>query len=223
MAFSIGADVASRPSLRAQVERALSAAIVSGQLEPGELLTVPTLAVKFEVSATPVREALLDLAHRGLVEPVRNKGFRVTAVSDAELESLAKIRLLLEPPSMRDLAPNFDLGREAEMRELADRITQGATEVDLKLYLEADVEFHSRLTSMLGNPLLTQLVDDLRTRARLTNLQRMAESGHLDASAAEHHELLDALVAHDMELAEEIMRRHVGHTVGIWAGRAETE
>ena len=50
----------------------------------------------------------------------------------------------------------------------------------------------------------------------------MAESGRLATSAAEHYELLDALVAHDAELAEEIMRRHVGHTVGIWAGREES-
>ena len=75
---------------------------------------------------------------------------------------------------------------------------------------------------MVGNPLLTDMVSDLRTRARLGNLKKMAESGRLATSAAEHYELLDALVAHDAELAEEIMRRHVGHTVGIWAGREES-
>jgi DNA-binding GntR family transcriptional regulator len=219
--FSLNADVAERPSLRAQVERALSAAVVSGQLEPGQLLTVPTLAVEFKVSATPVREALLELARRGLVEPVRNKGFRVTEVSEQELESVAEIRMLLEPPSMRRLAPEFDPARADEMRELADRIKQGAEERDLKLYLEGDLDFHARLTSMLGNPLLTEMVNDLRARARLGNLQRMAESGHLAASAAEHHELIEALLQHDADLAEEIMRRHVGHTVGIWVGRAE--
>jgi DNA-binding GntR family transcriptional regulator len=129
--------------------------------------------------------------------------------------------MLLEPPSMRRLAPEFDPARADEMRELADRIKQGAEERDLKLYHEGDLDFHARLTSMLGNPLLTEMVNDLRARARLGNLQRMAESGHLAASAAEHHELIEALLQHDADLAEEIMRRHVGHTVGIWVGRAE--
>ena len=222
MVFAKAADIQNPPSLREQVERSISAAITAGQLEPGELLTVPTLASDFEVSATPVREALLELARRGFLDPVKNKGFRVTDVSDDELESIANIRLLLEPPTMGAIASGFDVGKGAEMRELADRIQQGAETNDLKLYLECDVEFHARLTDMVGNPLLTDMVSDLRTRARLGNLKKMAESGRLATSAAEHYELLDALVAHDAELAEEIMRCHVGHTVGIWAGREES-
>lgn len=221
MVFVSTAEIQNQPSLRSQVERAISAAIVSGELEPGELLTVPTLAVKFEVSATPVREALLELVQRGFVEPVRNKGFRVTEVSVKELTALADIRMLLEPPIMKQLAALFEVGEEPVMRELADQILRGAESGDLKLYLEGDMEFHSRLTAMLGNPILTDMVNDLRARARLSNLKKMAESGHLATSAAEHYELLDALVAHDADAAEEVMRRHIGHTVGIWAGREE--
>ena len=221
MVFAKTADIKNPPSLREQVERSISAAITSGQLEPKELMTVPTLASDFEVSATPVRESLLELARRGFLEPVKNKGFRVTDVSEDELHSIANIRMLLDPPTMGAIAPGFDVSRESEMRELADRIQEGAETNDLKLYLECDVEFHARLTDMVGNPLLTDMISDLRARARLRNLKRMAESGRLAASAAEHYELLDALVSQDAKLAEEIMRRHVGHTVGIWAGREE--
>ncbi|WP_375001301.1 GntR family transcriptional regulator [Aeromicrobium sp. CTD01-1L150] len=218
MSLGLEAAPARRTSLRSHVERTLSAAIISGQLKPGDLLTVPTLAAEFEVSATPVREALLDLAGRGLVESVRNKGFRVTAVSDDQVQHIADIRMLLEPPAMARLAPDFDPATEPEMRELADQITQGARDGDIKAYLESDVEFHRRLTDMLGNPMLTGIVNDLRTRARLSNLERMAASGLLDASAAEHHELLDALVEGDADGAEAVMRRHIAHTAGIWAG-----
>ena len=116
MVFAKTADIKNPPSLREQVERSISAAITSGQLEPKELLTVPTLASDFEVSATPVREALLELARRGFLEPVKNKGFRVTDVSEDELHSIANIRMLLEPPTMGAIAPGFDVSRESEMR-----------------------------------------------------------------------------------------------------------
>ena len=94
-------------NLRAHVEQALSAAIITGELAPGTLLTVPTLATQFEVSATPVREAVLDLESRGFVESVRNKGFRVTEVSPESLRQIAEVRQLLEPPAMEQLARNF--------------------------------------------------------------------------------------------------------------------
>lgn len=221
MTFGMEAVPVRGVSLRRHVEQTVSAAIISGKLKPGDLLTVPTLATEFEVSATPVREALLDLAGRGLVTSVKNKGFRVTEVSDDQIRNIADIRLLLEPPAMRRLAPGFDPAAEAEIRKLADQISAGAREGDLRAYLAVDIEFHSRLTAMLGNPMLTEMVDDLRTRARLSNLERMAAAGLLAESAAEHHELLDALLAHDADLAEAVMRRHLGHTVGIWAGKDE--
>ncbi|HSA52260.1 MAG TPA: GntR family transcriptional regulator, partial [Yinghuangia sp.] len=73
------ARLGERLSLREQVARAIRAALVAGEMRPGVVYSAPGLATRFGVSATPVREALLDLAKDGLVEPVRNKGFRVRA------------------------------------------------------------------------------------------------------------------------------------------------
>ena len=223
MSFSASAVKIQHTSLRDQVESAVSTAIISGQLSPGTLVTVPTLAAEFAVSATPVREALLELAGRGLLEPVRNKGFRVTEVSQEDVHNIADVRMYLEPEAMYKLAPQFDSQHEPSLREIAEQISTGAETGDLETYLRCDVEFHSQLTAMLNNPLLTELVNDLRTRARLSNLELMAERGLLKESADEHHELLDALVAGDAETAREIMRRHIRHTAGIWAGNIEDQ
>src|SRR5882672_10851460 len=64
-------------SLRDQVRRSLEAAMVAGELRPGELYSAPALGERFGVSATPVREAMLDLARDGFVVAERNRGFRV--------------------------------------------------------------------------------------------------------------------------------------------------
>jgi DNA-binding GntR family transcriptional regulator len=208
-------------SLRVRVERTLSLAIISGELAPGALLTVPRLAEQFAVSATPVREAILDLEKRGFVEPVRNKGFRVTAVSDDLLHDIVEIRLLLEPPAMARLAASFPADRLASLREQADEIVAGARAGDLTAYLLADQRFHLELTALLGNPVLVETIAELRARTRLVGLVSLVETSMLDVSAAEHHRLLDDLAAGNADAAADLMRQHIRHAIGWWAGKAE--
>ncbi|MFC6356821.1 GntR family transcriptional regulator [Luethyella okanaganae] len=223
MSISAIKPVAQPASLRAHVESMLSMAIISGELAPGTLLTVPTLAIQFDVSATPVREAMLDLEGRGFVEPVRNKGFRVTAVSDEVLRELVEVRQLLEPPAMEELARHFPTNHLSELEDLADQIVFGARTGDLRAYLEADQRFHLALTRMLGNRILVDMVADLRSRTRLVGLSAMLESSRLDESAAEHHELLGYLKTGDSAAARALMHRHIHHAVGWWAGNPEVD
>ena len=77
-------------SLREQVAGALRAAIVSGELEPGDVYSAPALGAKFGVSATPVREAMLDLVRENLVTTVPNKGYRVTTMDEADLDDITE-------------------------------------------------------------------------------------------------------------------------------------
>ncbi|AMB57623.1 GntR family transcriptional regulator [Microterricola viridarii] len=210
-------------SLRAHVEKALSAAIISGELAPGTLLTVPTLAAQFDVSATPVREAMLDLEGRGFVESVRNKGFRVTEMSEDALRELAEVRLLLEPPAMERLAASFPLEHVPAFQAQAARIVAAAAAGDLRAFLEADREFHLDLTRLLGNTLLVDTIAELRARTRMLGLAAIVDSEKLAESAAEHAELLGHLAAGDGAAAGELMRRHIGHTTGWWAGNAEAD
>lgn len=210
-------------SLRTRVERTLSTAIISGELAPGTLLTVPTLAERFAVSATPVREAMLDLEKRGFVESVRNKGFRVTAVSDDLLHDIVEIRLLLEPPAMARLAGEFPADRLEEFRSQADEIVTGARAGDLTAYLLADRAFHLGLTELLGNSSLVEMIAELRARTRLVGLVSLLETSTLDVSAEEHHRLLDHLAAGDADAAADLMRQHIRHAVGWWAGKSEED
>lgn len=208
-------------SLRAQVEGAISAAIVSGELAPGTVVSVPSLAAQFNVSATPVREAILHLETRGFVVALRNKGFRVTDVDDEALAQIVEVRRMLEPEAMYRLAPVFDSRKSPAARKLADRIVTGAAEEDLNAYLAADREFHLSLIAMLGNPVLVGIVADLRERTRLVGLRSMLRTNELTLSASEHHGLLDLLEARDADGVRSLMQRHIGHIVGWWSGHPE--
>lgn len=208
-------------SLRERVEAALEAAIASGEMAPGELFSAPGLAARFNVSATPVREAMLNLEKRGFVETVRNKGFRVTTVRDEDVDNIVAVRRLLEPPVMRWLAGAIPAESYVELRAMAEAIVDGAAQGDLTTYLEADRVFHATLTALSGNARLAELVSSLRQETRLPGLAGLLATEELAKSAAEHHEILDLLESGDGPAAEALMHRHIGHVIGWWAGRPE--
>ena len=214
--------LAQRENLRDSVANALRAAVISGELVPGEVYSAPMLSARFGVSATPVREAMLDLVREGLVISLRNKGFRVTEMSDDDLDNLAALRQLIEPPTIRDVVPAIPASDLPRLRALAQDIVVAAEAGDLIAYIEADRVFHVTLLAYSGNQKLVDVVSDLRSQTRLLGLTPLVESGRLAQSAAEHHELMDLVEAGDGEGAEQLMRRHIGHVRGLWAARSQS-
>ena len=209
-----------RETLRERVRDALRAAVISGELEPGVVYSAPALGARFGVSPTPVREAMLDLVKEGLVVAQPNKGFRITEVSEQDLDDLAAVRLLIEPPTVRDcvrLIPEEDF---PALRGMAQAIVDAVERGDLVGYIRADHVFHLTLLGYSGNRHLVDVVADLRGRTRLLGLSPLLHSGRLGRSAAEHHDLMDFVEARDAAGAEDLMRRHIGHVRGLWAGGA---
>jgi DNA-binding GntR family transcriptional regulator len=204
-------------SLRDTVTQSLRAAIVSGEMAPGEVYSAPALGARFGVSPTPVREAMVDLAREGLVEAVPNKGFRVTAVSEADLDDIAALRMLIEPPTVRQVTPRIPDDAIAGLRELAQAIVDHARAGDLIAYTEADRRFHLAILTYNGNSRLISLVSDLRSQTRLYGLSGMVERGTLAASATEHLELVDLIAARDAKAAGTLMNRHIGRVRTEWA------
>ncbi|MEU8974776.1 GntR family transcriptional regulator [Streptomyces monashensis] len=203
--------------LRDQVAHALRAALISGELRPGQVYSAPTLAEDFGISATPVREAMLDLAREGLVEPVRNKGFRITEVNERDLDHYTEIRTLIEVPTVGRITTTATEKELEALRPIAEEIVRAAHDHDLIGYLEADRRFHLTLLGLSGNERLVETVGDLRKRSRLYGLTALDRRGELIPSAEEHLELLDLMLASDAEGAEQCMRRHLGHVRSLWA------
>ena len=207
-------------SLRDRISESLSAAIIAGELAPGTLVSVPMLASKFAVSATPVREAMLDLEQRGFVASVRNKGFRVTEVSEQDLREIVELRQLIEAPAMRSLAESFPTESLPQWRTLAQQIVVHAENANLTGFIEGDRDFHLGLLDLHGNARLVDMVRELRSQTRMINLARMTMSEELPESAREHHVMLDLLGRRDGAALEALTIKHLGHVIGWWAGNS---
>jgi DNA-binding GntR family transcriptional regulator len=210
-------------SLREQASEVLRANVVSGQLVPGRIYSVATLAQDLGVSATPVREALLDLTSSGLVEPVRNRGFRILTADDADLDEISQLRMMLEVPAVRRVVERASDEEIEALRPTVEAIEAAAAAGDVAAFLTADRAFHLGLLELTGNRRLLRLVAQLRDQTRLTGLSALAGAGALEASTREHGAVLDAVRERDADRAERLMRRHIEHTRGIWAGHAEQD
>lgn len=204
-------------NLRETVLEQLRTAIITGELTEGALVSAPTLGQALGVSATPVREAMMDLAREGLVETVKNKGFRITSMSEKDLDDLAQIRLLIEPPAMRVVAGSIPEEDYAELERLADACLHAAEREDLSEYLRDDRELHARILTYTDNPQLVELATSLRLRTRLYGIGMLAKQSRLADSAREHHELLRLLRAGDGESAERLLGLHISHARKLWA------
>lgn len=155
-----------RLSVRDQVLTALRSAIVGGELAPGSVHSAPALAVRYGVSATPVREAMQLLEREGAVEVLPNRGFRIAARTARDLEDLAEVRALLEVPVMLSLARTVPASRWAGLRPLADATVVAAARGDRAAYAESDRTFHRALLELSGNPQLVAVADELHRRAQ---------------------------------------------------------
>lgn len=204
-------------SLRDQAASAIRSGIIAGEITQGELYSVRTLATRLGVSPTPVREAMLDLASEGLVVPVRNRGFRVVAPSQHDRDNILRLRLLLEVPSMGDVAASHRDEDLPRFRALAKELPEHVRSGDHQAYLSADQEFHLGLLGLLDNMRLVDIVGMLRNQSRVYDIGKLVVKGELIKSALEHREILAAIERRDRKLTEKLVKHHI-----VWAHEIST-
>jgi DNA-binding GntR family transcriptional regulator len=197
-----------RHSVRAQVLCALRDALVGGEMRPGTVYSAPVLAERLGVSATPVREAMQQLAREGAVEVVHNRGFRVTERTPRDLAELAEVRALIEVPVLLGLARSVPPQRWEELRPLVRSCLEAAVDGDRAAYAEADRAFHRALLAPAGNAQLLLVAEDLHRRAQWPLPRPTSPHAELLTDATEHGALLDALVAGDAAVVESMVRGH---------------
>lgn len=208
-------------SYREQAVRIIRAQIVSGRLEPGSMYSIGEIAEKLNVSITPVREALHDLAKEGLIVMKRNRGFLVRTPSSKELDDIVGIRAMLEVSAVREITERGLIQDFGPLRVLCRKTEIFAEAGEWDHFLDADRDFHLSILAALDNPKLLELVGSLRDQSRLFGLQKVAGTTTFLQSTKEHDLLLNAMEHGEPERAANVMTAHLRHVRGIWAGQDE--
>lgn len=213
----------SRATLALQLEEALRADILSGELQPGERLRAADIAPRYGVSATPLREALQRLAVEGLVVLDARIGVRVSLTSRADLHDVYETRVVLESEALRRSIKRGDdawLGRVAMALEDLRKITprteisagDGSAAEAAKAWSSAHRDYDLQLYSACESPLLLRFIDTLSKRCeryrRAAGQLANAYSTWLDDHAA----IYQAIRARDEREAVSVLERHLRET-----------
>lgn len=198
-------------SLRDQALSVVRQALDSGEIRPGEIYSAAALAVQLGVSNSPVREAMLTLVHEGLMEPVRNRGFRLVPIDKHDLGEIYELRVLLEVASIEKIAALRLLKSEGTLHAIVEEGELAASRGDLAEFQRIDRQFHLEVLGLLGNHRLVAYVSNLRNQTRLYGLRPFDRQGPLRVSAKEHRELLRSLAAGDPDAARRAMLSHLDH------------
>ncbi len=197
-----------RPILRESVYQQLRDWIVQGKLEPGEQLRDQELAERLGISRTPVREALRRLEDEGLVETAKNRWTRVRPVDLKEAEQIYPIRAVLDGLALRLAFPLLDKASLSTMRKANGWLRAALKNADNPAAVEADSAFHDEYVRHCGNPELIEIIRGLRVKHYRLELTYFGSPTLGLVSVQEHAGILEAIVASDVEAAQQRLYRH---------------
>jgi len=212
--------------LRQKIVEKLLADVFRGQLAAGRHLVTQELADRFEVSHTPIREALIALAGIGIIDLVPNRGAVVRQVTSREVREVMQVRRALECEAVRLSCGRIDFselqGLAAEFKRLAER-----KPVQPARFIEqsraADSRLHDLIANSCGNRFLANELNRLKTLFRAfrdvsyTAHQAQNDFRRLADEAREHLAIVEALRAGDRQEAARAMSRHLRGGVTYWA------
>lgn len=196
-------------SLHEEVAARLRALIFERRLAPGQWVDERTLAADWGISRTPLREALKVLAAEGMVTLLPRRGCQVTELSEDDAAQLFPVMALLEGRCAHEAALR---ATDEEMRELEqahEQLELCAAARDIDGYYRANHVFHSKVQALAGNRWLDRATNELRKFMRLLRGRQLNWPGRLDASIAEHRQLIEALLRRDAQRAERLMHDHL--------------
>ncbi|MBJ7593809.1 MAG: GntR family transcriptional regulator [Candidatus Dormibacteraeota bacterium] len=188
-------------------EQLLLRVIASGEVAPGERLRQNDLAVRFGVSATPIREALLRLEAQGLLVRDPHRGVRVAEVDVEETAELYLVRAVLEGLAVEHAVPYIGEKKLAVLTAIQERTDDLRVSGSLKALRKLNFDFHTGIYRASQLPRLTRLIDSLWPLFPWDSM--WAVPGRAESSAREHRAILKAIGRNDTEGAGHAMRRHI--------------
>jgi len=200
----------SEPVLRNQVRDALRAQIIDGRLPPASILREERLAAELDVSRTPLREAIRQLAEEGFLEQAPRRGARVAALTGEIAREVYEVREALEGMAARLAAERIS---EAALARLGERLEALRPRIVAGDFSDTGDLVHAEVFAACGNARLQRLMEVYRGKVEWIQRTAFAVSRRLDSAYREHQSIFRALEARDPDWAESAVRSHIRKTL----------
>jgi DNA-binding GntR family transcriptional regulator len=183
--------------------------LLSGKYRPGEWLKQIDLENDYGVNRFEVRIALSELAARHLLDHAPNRGYRVAYPTGRAREELYEVRTVLETAAARMVAVRVTPPDLQAFEELVEKFDHDAKTGNYAGLVQLNGELHDKFYSMCGNTLLLTQIKELRERGLPGRSSGWQAPGGLQASNADHLEMLEMLKRRDAEGLAHVVYRHL--------------
>jgi DNA-binding GntR family transcriptional regulator len=197
---------------------ALHAAIVSGELGPGERLVEEELAERLDSSRGAVREAILRLGHDGLVVRERNRGARVRRFTVAEAVEILEARAALESLAAGYAALRRTDAQARELETLVEDMGSLHQAGELLAASERNALMHRRILEISAHRIAQDICSRLNSQMVRFQFRTVLVPGRAQRSLAEHERIVEAIAAGDRDAAEDAMREHLTRVAAALEG-----
>jgi DNA-binding GntR family transcriptional regulator len=201
-----------RPSLFEQLADRLRQMIIEQDLPPGSRIDEKRLCEIFEISRTPLREALKVLASEGLVELMPNRSARVSALHREGVADMFDVISWLDREAGRLAARNITDGQLNELKKIHAKMVQLYKRGNKTEYFRLNGRLHQLIVEAAGNQVLRDMYANLLVHVQRARYFALEQQNHWERGVNEHEEILDALVRRDGQLASRLLYRHVRAT-----------
>jgi DNA-binding GntR family transcriptional regulator len=200
-------------SLAKLVRDDVLALILKGVLTPGQRINEPDVATRLGVSRVPVREALRELESSGLVVARKHSGVFVRELDAAEIRDLYQLRGLLDgfagrQAALLPTAPKKDL--LTVLDDSVHAMQAAASQHAVQRYYGENLRFHWAIVESAGNQSLSETYRGIVQKLHLARLKNLSQDVGMQASIAEHAEIVEALREGDPLRSEALLAHHVG-------------
>ena len=178
------------------------------QYRPGEILLIQQLAVEYESSRTPVKEALIRLVSDNYAEQMDGGHFKVAEISEAEVLEIFEIRRALEGMVAEGLAGRIAAEELDELESIIQRSRNAQSTGDRLTVLQCDTAFHNRIVELYGNEVNRSMLASLNERIQRTRFLTQ-NSPHLRMIDDEHERVIEAFRKQDAAAARYYMQEHL--------------
>lgn len=198
-------------TLATRVHREIERRILTGEIKAGEKIGEAALADSLGVSRGPVREAIRTLEQSGLVSVVANRGAIVRSIGLEDVVCLYELRGAIFAYACERVARRWTEAMLATLHEQVVGMEDAVARDDLGTYYRLNVEFHASVLEYSGNERARSTYEGVVKEMHLFRRRSLSKVPNVDASLAEHRDIMDAIERRDADAAREAGRIHVVH------------
>lgn len=205
-----------KSTLSSQIYDILKEDIIQGTIKPGEKLTLKFLQERFQVSSTPIREALTRLTEDSLVTYYSNVGIRVVELTKGDLEEIYQFIGDLDSIAIRYAYDNGNY--EAMLKDMTDNITDSQKYLqiqDTKNWILCSDSFHLIAYNYCGNKRLLTSAEKMRGQLTIMSASYEQKLEYQEKIQKEHEEIYELIEAHNIAEAQKKMKEHLNHSLSI--------